>query len=518
MNFVGSNVFQGRKEGYIYSTREQGIGYYQDYKRKPEADDNSILEQGIGSNQESNQDTKRKREAVDEEVVVLTFIQVCKSIQKAATDNIVARATTSDPAKFMESELVLDDRIRKLKLYVGDAIVLADFVKNGLHGTLIELLSHPNHDIKKDVLEALVDFLEIDPGIEESKYEQFIDSFIEVGLLKVLVSNLGIFDEATVEGSHCVYRSMEAIECLVDFKSSLDVFSVHPTLKSYLIGRVGVPEYEANKLYASEILFSLVSKGTHVISSEEMESLLLTISKLRKVCPASMEEEECIANIFNSIVSLLMITENQSTFQKLEGQILMLKIIRHRAFCYPFATKILSQSIESNPTCAQFLVSVGGLKTIFPLFMEKGMKTKHAKKSAEHKTMVSESILSILFNLFQCLDKDSISYRRTLRKFAEGSMDKCDRLIEIYIDYRAKMYFSTDGLDPEQVYERRLDSGWEYFGYISAIIVYLIQSNDISLSKYIDTLFYQNRLEYSQLKESMNELRLDMEALKKVNF
>ena len=71
------------------------------------------------------------------------------------------------PAKFMESELDLDEEVQRLLAVAGSPELYPDFVKLGAVENLMALLSHDNTDIAADVLELFQQLTDADV-IEDS--------------------------------------------------------------------------------------------------------------------------------------------------------------------------------------------------------------------------------------------------------------------------------------------------------------------------------------------------------------
>merc|ERR1712118_152118 len=89
-------------------------------------------------------------------------------------------------------------------------------------------------------------------------------------------------------------------------------------------------------------------------------------------------------------------------------------------------------------------VDIVGLKTIFSYFTSKEIE-KNRKADERQKQYITERSLSILFNLFQNLAKDS---RRdcVYSKFVEKEFEGCERLVELMFEYRNKLLAAETGI------------------------------------------------------------------------
>lgn len=83
-------------------------------------------------------------------------------------ENLEMRMKYADqPAKFMESELDLDEEVQRLLAVAGSPELYPDFVKLGAVENLMALLSHDNTDIAADVIELFQQLTDADV-IEDS--------------------------------------------------------------------------------------------------------------------------------------------------------------------------------------------------------------------------------------------------------------------------------------------------------------------------------------------------------------
>lgn len=72
-----------------------------------------------------------------------------------------------EPQKFMESELDLDEEVKKLMAIAGSPELYPDFVRTSTVETLLTLLTHQNTDIVADVIGVFEDLTDADV-IEDS--------------------------------------------------------------------------------------------------------------------------------------------------------------------------------------------------------------------------------------------------------------------------------------------------------------------------------------------------------------
>lgn len=104
-----------------------------------------------------------------------------------------------------------------------------------------------------------------------------------------------------------------------------------------------------------------------------IDSILQTVFQYRKKDPASLDEEECIHNLFNCICSILSIPDNQSKFRLGEGFELMMRCLKELKYAALCAVRVINYAITDNRPNAEKFVEVGGLKHIFPMVMGRGL-------------------------------------------------------------------------------------------------------------------------------------------------
>lgn len=141
-------------------------------------------------------------------------------------------------------------------------------------------------------------------------------------------------DEKQQEESECIHNSLGVIENMIQLVPPLSEYIVEKTeLVSFLLTKLKEKEFGDNQLYASEslsILLQSSSKNCSIFGKNGIEALLEILARYRKKKDLpSIEEEEFVENIFNGILSCLLLHENQRFFLELEGIDLMLLIIKY---------------------------------------------------------------------------------------------------------------------------------------------------------------------------------------------
>eukprot|EP00946_MAST-07B_sp_MAST-7B-sp1_P004944 g4944.t1 len=525
-SFLPSPSFAGARPGYAFKSGEHGVGYYLDGGR------------GAGSGKRPRDDTpsgplaKRARPAdasaraaellaeaeraaeasgslapalLDETSLKRALL----ALERSINENRKLRVThAGKPEKFMESELLLDNRIRALGAVAATPRLYPVLAQLGTATSLLELLTHENADVAVDTVALLHDLTDADVlNAKPESTSAFMQSLLDAQFMQVLVSNLGRLNEgleidtSTDEGllarkaceteARAVHNTLGIFENLLDVRPDLAGELCGPKnssggLLAWLLHRINVKGFDANKLYASEILSILMqfpSPRAKLVSSDLLQksadkgaskpplqdgvdALLHAVHYYRKRNPSDASEEECVENIFSSLSSALAEPEARRLFRKNQGVSLMLRIMKNKTFSYRGALRVLSHAVADTPETCAALVDAGGLKVLFPAFMGLGkltvMGTKKKNKTVnaignEEETLVVGLVANLVVQLSIRKDRVSldsgkngvssdttpfeylIPLKRVMRKFRDHNFEKADRLVELHEKYFSRV-------------------------------------------------------------------------------
>ncbi|ORY30833.1 putative beta-catenin-like protein 1 [Naematelia encephala] len=364
-----------------------------------------------------------------------------------------------DPSKFIESEADLDSAVKQfLPLTQNPPAYYPELVKSGVIALLCNLLSHENTDIAIDVIEVIQELTDEDVGAEVDDLEaeeaegssgggiatktrivmaDLIDDLLNNSILDLLVANLSRLNEAEDSDSQGVFHILGVFENLLSFMPPLADQIVNDTsLMPWLVKRIVVKEYDANKQYASEILAILVQQGRDIVMKlgelDGMDTLLRVLSQYRKKDPGDSEEVEFMENVFDILCTALAEPEMKAAFLEAEGVELMIIMMKEKLLARTRAIKVLDyamQTEDGSGACERF-VEMLGLKTFFSAFMGKG-EPKKRKLGATSAVEDEEHLLGILVSLFTNLASDTPARIRLIAKFVEGNYEKIERLLEM---------------------------------------------------------------------------------------
>eukprot|EP00002_Diphylleia_rotans_P030575 TRINITY_DN6296_c0_g1_i1.p1 TRINITY_DN6296_c0_g1~~TRINITY_DN6296_c0_g1_i1.p1 ORF type:complete len:360 (+),score=100.12 TRINITY_DN6296_c0_g1_i1:223-1302(+) len=331
-------------------------------------------------------------------------------------------------------------------------------------------------------------------------------------MLELLVQNLAKLDESQPEDFQAVHNTLGIFENL--FETNEEIISTvtqRTDVFGYLLTKISSDSgFDPNKLYASEILAILLQNNTSnqesFGSKDGVNKTLEAIAPYRKHDPKGSDEVEYVENLFDVLCSAMSFPENQKKFLQAEGIQLLLIIIKRRVSSWKSAVKLLDFALLKNKENCDKFVDVLGLKTLFPLFMGKGIPKP--KKGSADDMNVEEHIISLVMSLLSLCDGENLE--RTYNKFLEADFEKVDRLIEYHETYHAKVKKAdakfarrlADGedIDDDQLYLDRLDAG-----------LFMLQQIDVLLGRICKTEQVKARVH-----QQFNQLSLDMQVVKDV--
>lgn len=259
--------------------------------------------------------------------------------------------------------------------------------------SILGLLSHENTDVAVAIVDLLQELTDIDTLTEsEEGASSLIQALADQQICALLVQNLDrLNDAASREEAEGIHNTLSIVENLIEFRPEVSTESAEAGLLSWLVSkRLKVKvAFDANKLYASEILSILVQNepsnrrlfaelAPGGVVGGAMDSLLQQLAYYKRHNPGTPEEQEMMENLFDVLCALLLHTPNRDLFLKAEGLQLMNLMLREKKVSRNGALKVLNHALsgpEGRDNCCKF-VDVLGLRTIFPLFMKTPKKQK----------------------------------------------------------------------------------------------------------------------------------------------
>nr|CTP81874.1 Bm5045 [Brugia malayi] len=391
---------------------------------------------------------------VDEAAVKRIVMQ----LEKRCLKNREMRIKYGDePAKFMESEIELNEAIQEMHALATQPDLYELLVDHGGTATLLQLLAHENSDVVGAVINLLQELTDVDTLNEgESGAAKLIDVLVADQLIETLVQqSIERMDETIKDEADAIHNALSVVENVLDFRPSFADICVEQGLFAWLLRRATQRgALDANKMFASELL-SLLLQSTELARKRLTEKvdgfdlLLRALATYKRHDPGSADEREHMENLFNAVCAALMYAPNRQKFLDGEGLQLMNLMLRERKQSRESALKVLdyaTNGIEGRSNCAKFIDILGdlfsGLRTIFPLFMRTPAKQKRKDSTPdEHE----EHVCSVLSSLLRSCGEEGRS--RIFSKFSEHEYEKVDRAVELVLKYQERV----DRFDARQV-------------------------------------------------------------------
>ena len=399
------------------------------------------------------------------------------SLEKKYAKNQELRIKHSDiPQKFMESEIELHVELGKCMILATYPTLYPVFVSSGGIKLLLGLLSHENSDIiigAIDFLHEVTDSDVINESLDEAV--ELIKELSKNHIISVLHQVIERLDEKNEDESKGVHNVLGIVENLVEIEPELANETLKQGFLLWLLNRIKIRSFDANKLYSSEILAILLqsskSNRAKLGSVEGIDILLQALALYKRRNPQTTEEQEMMYNLFDCLCLSLLAPENRDIFLKGEGVELMILMLREKKMSRPPALKVLNFALQGDEginCCAKF-IEVYGLRSLFPCFMK--TPGKKAKRGGFSELEWSEHVMSIISHLLR--NSSGSLLQRVLKKFTEDDHLKVDRLIELHLYYLNRITVVDDEIEAEkeqlgedvddekedEFYLKRLDAG-----------------------------------------------------------
>ena len=392
--------------------------------------------------------------------------------------NQTARLKHADePDKFVDSEVDLDEEIKRLGTLAGYPELYPEFCRLNAVPSILALLSHDNPDIACDALVLLNELTDAD-AVESSEEggAALVASVKENSGYELIYECLERFGgEASPEDQAAIGNALGIVEnCAdIDVDAAADFCAAAPKLLKWLLKRIGSKKpTDNNKLAAAEVLAILVQTSDEnkkrVGELGGIDALLRAVAPFKGKDPADEGEREVLENIFDALVASTMETDNKRAFVENEGLELMLMMMKSKRSCRTSAIKCVDYALTRCPAACERFVDILGLKTAFSVFMGKGFEKLRKSAGLEAVQEEEERAVSVVSSLFLHLAKGSERYNRLCAKFVEDEHAKCDRLAELWAKYSnrvkavdARLETRTDDIEltPDDLYVERLGGG-----------------------------------------------------------
>lgn len=395
----------------------------------------------------------------------------------------------------------------------------------------LSLIQHQNGDIAADMIELLSQLTEAD-AVEDHEEEarMLIGALIDNGLMTVLVETLKKMDESNEDEANAVYNILSVVENCID---------VMPDISSTIANTTGMMEWlkdrlrpnlnvDSNTQYASEILAVLLQSGDMKARLKfgdigGVDTALRSIAPYRAKATETPEEEEFVENVFDILCAVLMENAGKKSFLQNEGIELMILMLKGRTLSRTAALKCLDFATTKFNKACDVSVQKGILPLLFGIFMGKlkisrGDKKKIKRHLELYKNEEEVRCVSIMTNLFTGLE-DEAARKRLLSKFVESEYEKCDRIVEIMMEYAVRVsleeerivaLFDGDDIDDDEMLLARMEAGLYTLQQCAIIIAQLWCTKEYGLRKRILLLLHQNECTLSFIKGLLDEYLISL--------
>ena len=502
-SYLPCRTFQGARPGYYFRLGAHGPGYYLDQMAR-HTEDRSGRSGGAGSSSSSmmmmppppprfagkktSEELLAEAEAEAGGERALEGTMDAKALRKLVLSferryaaNQSARMKHADaPEKFVDSEVDLDEDLKRLQQLAGYPDLYPEFVRLDAVKSVLSLLSHENPDIAADAVELIRELTDAD-AVEshEEGGKALVASIADNSGFELIVECLKRFGgEATPEEAAAVHDVLGIVENIVEMvPEAASEMCERTELLSWLLKRVA-PKREAdnNKLYAAEVLAIVVQSSEdnrrRLSEANGVDALLRAVAPYKSKDPADEGEEEVLQNLFDALCTVVMSPENKRAFVDAEGLELMLLMMKSKKQCRTSALKCVDYALTRCPQACERFVDILGLKTVFSVFMGKGFERLRKKQGLEAAAEEEERGVSVVASLFLSLAPGTPRHDRLCAKFVEDEYLKCDRLVELWAKYAARVK-AVDArlanqqsemgdeidLDDDELYIERLSGG-----------------------------------------------------------
>ncbi|KAI8622813.1 Catenin-beta-like protein [Chytriomyces sp. MP71] len=433
-----------------------------------EDDERFLRGDGLSDKQREILDIVDSVEDAPAAIDLLSLKKLVAKLERSINANEEMRVKYPDePLKFINSEAELDEDLHNLMGVSAAPELYQKLVSLGTIGSLLELLEHPNTDIMIATIQLLSELTDDDVVAEASEegeagMKALVEDLLQNQILEKMVQSfdrLNEFKEGT-DDKQGVFNILSVIENLISVDPSVSEKVVSTTtLLVWLLSRIGLKQFDSNRQYASELLSILLQSSREnrlkLASLGGVTALLKAVSAYRKKDPRESDEVEVMENLFDALCSALAEPEVKKVFVAEEGVELMIIILRERKMSRMRALKVLTHAItgEGGDVCSNQFVEALGLKTLFPIFMHKGLRAYKKEYKAHSETEEDEYVVSILASLFK--SSSPANRIRLCIKFSENDFEKVERLLELHEQYQARVaaadrQFERDQLEREE--------------------------------------------------------------------
>lgn len=388
------------------------------------------------------------------------------------------------------------------------------------------LMDHENEDVGLAVLDLLAELMDTEL-IEEEEDEKHLgclgEAFLEQGGLEFMAGCLNKLELDCAERIKGADDVLSLLECLLEMEA-MELLPNHSVIENvtpylpWLFNHLSSPP-ESLHLHTSIIVSTVLHHAhsqkhlelTQIPETDAMECMLQAIAPYRKSNPKTTESKEYLENALQALSASMLNPRNVPSFLNHQGVELMLRCLKETTHAGRGALQVLHfalSSSEARKTSHAFL-HAGGLKLLFPLLMGRLLPKPAFPTTARGKRAwvrdVEGNVINVLYSLTLAFDEKHDARDRLLAKFLEKDCEKCDRLLDLLLDYddrarRAESKYhrsdEADGLDDQDAdlaaLHAKLKGGGDAFHRLGAVAAFVCAGSRRCHAHVIDQLALKN--------------------------
>jgi beta-catenin-like protein 1 len=538
-DFTAAAKFLGARPGFVFGTGAQGVGYYRDARGRgtppaaagamaappPRAPAPRAPRDAAALLREAEAEAAAGGAAAAEPIDARGARRAAAALERAFRRNVEARAKhAGDPARFLESELELDEAVRGLAPVASAPGLYAELLAAGAPATLLALLPHENGDVAAAALELLAELVGADAAADDpAAAAALLDALLAGGLLPALAARLAALDESVPEEAAAAHHALAVVEAGAELRAEFAAAAAaEPGLLEWVLARLR-PTAELNevKVYAAEVLAVLLQAGgdaarARFAAAGGVDLLLTAVAPYRARDPASPEEEALLEDAFDALCTALMLPAARAAFVAGEGVELALLMLRRRGRARGPALRALDFATTGDAAACDRLVDAGGLGAVFAAFMGRrrggggGGGGRRADAAAAEEA--EERAVSVVASL-AALATGAERRDRVSAKFVEAEYEKCDRLMEVFERYAARVEAAErraaaeDAEDAEEALAARLGAGLSTLQAAALVAGGVWARGDAGARRRLLALLHQRGRSLAALRGALLELR-----------
>ena len=436
------------------------------------------------------------------------------NFQKRITKNAEMRAKyETEPLKFMDSEVELDDAIRQLSVLTEYPELYAEFAKAGGVQSLVGLLTHDNLDIVIDAVNVIQELTDEEAyNLHRSDWNILLEAALEAELLPLLSSNLSRLSEDKESERNGVTRVISILEIIGSDPNLSGRASTETPLLQWLLSRVQNADPSIlllqNKYDAASLLTTLTQTSSAnrkaLIALDAVDVFLQLLSPYRRTKRMKDREQmEYIESLFSSLTWIVDEPEGKTKFIEAEGPELMCIMLEKGKMARPRVLKLLDHAVGGGQggDVSVKLVEAQGLSALFGVFMNSEDKDV-ARWKRKDDIDVYLHLMAIFASMFRLLPVGEPQRERLMNKFLEKDYEKVEKVFKLRRDCTANLKKAEERFeekkktaDPEDIedleldwLEKRLDVGLVCIQWIDEVLVWLMAEGDETKAKVLALL------------------------------